>query len=243
MLELVRSGMAKVHIADIATLSSKTVQLSTGEFLSTDALIAATGWEHVPSIKFLPEGIERDLGIPYLSTEPDPAIEEADKEIFQRFPRLAEQPIINPDLKKMSDVEETRQPFRLYRFTVPPSDKFGRSITFHGMLHAPSHCLWSEIQGLWAVAYLTGRMQLPSEADRARDALLVSRWLVWRYPAGYGRQVPDYAMDSLPRLDQLMRDLGLDPRRKKGTFSEMFSPYRPWDYKGIVDEWRAKQTV
>lgn len=37
----------------------------------------------------------------------------------------------------------------------------------------------------------------------------------------------------------LLRDLGLNDLRKGGTWwKEMFTPHRPSDYKGIVEEWK-----
>lgn len=34
-----------------------------------------------------------------------------------------------------------------------------------------------------------------------------------------------------------MRDLGLNPRRKKTVFEEWFVPYRPQDYRGLLQEY------
>lgn len=34
-----------------------------------------------------------------------------------------------------------------------------------------------------------------------------------------------------------MRDLGLNPRRKKTFFEEWFIPYRPQDYRGLIQEY------
>lgn len=38
-----------------------------------------------------------------------------------------------------------------------------------------------------------------------------------------------------------MRDLGLNPHRKKGWYKELFEAYNPRDYKGVVEEWMAKE--
>ena len=34
-----------------------------------------------------------------------------------------------------------------------------------------------------------------------------------------------------------MKDLGLNPRRKKTFFEEWFIPYRPQDYRGLIQEY------
>lgn len=36
-----------------------------------------------------------------------------------------------------------------------------------------------------------------------------------------------------------MRDLGLDPRGKSSLFEEWFDPYRPRDYRGLIQEYLA----
>ena len=40
----------------------------------------------------------------------------------------------------------------------------------------------------------------------------------------------------------LMRDLGLNDLRKKNVLAEYLSPYRPRDYKGVLDEWSASRS-
>ena len=37
-------------------------------------------------------------------------------------------------------------------------------------------------------------------------------------------------------IDTLARDLGVKVNRKSNPFSEMFLPYRPSDYRGLVGE-------
>lgn len=238
----IRSGIVSVHLSDVERLSANTVHLATGNSLEADGVIFATGWEHVPKIKFLPEGIEHDLGLPYSLAESDAPtlVTEADQEVFSRFPTLANQPVINSKLKIRTTAEKYSHPYRLYRFTCPPSDQFDRSIVFIGILHSASHCVLSQIQSLWAIAYMAGDLKLESEVDRAREAMLASRWLFWRYPVGYSGRVPDYALDSMPHFDLLLRDLGLNSRRKSGFLAEWFTPYNPPDYKDIVQEWRTK---
>lgn len=57
-----------------------------------------------------------------------------------------------------------------------------------------------------------------------------------------GCYVPDFVFDSLPYFDMLLTDLGLKCHRKQGAVAEIFSPYGPADYKGLVGEWMAKKT-
>jgi hypothetical protein len=46
--------------------------------------------------------------------------------------------------------------------------------------------------------------------------------------------------DSIPYVDTLLADLGLKTKRKGSAWKEMFEPYKPRDYKDIVQEWIEK---
>jgi hypothetical protein len=58
-----------------------------------------------------------------------------------------------------------------------------------------------------------------------------------RYPTGYGANLPDFVFDALPYIDLLLQDLGLKVNRKPGLWAEIFHPYSPRDFVGLVDEW------
>jgi hypothetical protein len=58
-----------------------------------------------------------------------------------------------------------------------------------------------------------------------------------RYPQGFGHTFPDFLIDGLPYIDLLLRDLELPYRRKNGRLRELFEPYGPKDYKGLVEDW------
>jgi hypothetical protein len=116
--DVVKDSKTRVHVADITSLDKKTVHLSNGKQLETDALVCCTGWKHTPPIKFLPEGL--DLGLPHRRSlsEPTDLILRADNEILERFPRLKDQPKPNPKYKPLNDAETTakheQEPYRLY---------------------------------------------------------------------------------------------------------------------------------
>jgi hypothetical protein len=265
--ELVRRGGVHVHIADIERLSHHTVHLSDGTELRTDALCCVTGWKVVPPLKFLPEGIDVDLGLPH-----DPAAkpilpkEEAlwtvdsianiDAGILNRFPRLRDQPTKS---KAMAKEEETT-PFTLYRFIVPPSSSLmqRRDIAFAGLVMNFEVLIMAEVQALWIAAYFggvqlgdiaaasvdcvakDGERNAAAMARIRRDTLLHTRFGRWRYPAGYGRRYPDFVFDAMPYLDLLLRELGLRRWRKKGMLAELLEPYGPEDYRNLVAEFREK---
>lgn len=179
--DLIRNGTVSIHIADVTKLSPKTVHLSNGTKLATEALCCVTGWKHVPPVKFLPEGIDKELGLPHFpgggDAEPlftDEMVARADEEILSRFPRLRDQPVINNRYKPMTDTEglstgdgQSPQPARLtpwtlYRFMVPPSSRFliTRDIAFIGYFSSFSSGLSLYPQALWISAFLDDKLPL-----------------------------------------------------------------------------------
>lgn len=62
--ELVRTGWIVVHHADIASLGETTARLSDGRSLKADAVVCCTGWKCTPPIKFKPDGISEEIGLP-----------------------------------------------------------------------------------------------------------------------------------------------------------------------------------
>ena len=250
----VRDGTIKVHVTDIKRLSPKTVHLTNGETLHADALICSTGWKHRPSIKFLPEGLEKQLGLPYRSTSTDdPLAEKADNEILQRFPKLATQPIVNKHYKALDgegSPESLNRSFQAYRFMVPPAFINDRSIAYTGMISSIHTTSAAQAQALWVTAYFSGHLPRTEtssmkgsatfDKEKVRwEAVLHNRFGKWRYPGGYGKRFPDIVFDGVPYIDMLLRDMGLNHRRKSSRWSELFHPYGPQDYVGLVGEWKA----
>ncbi|KAI0534927.1 hypothetical protein GGR58DRAFT_480880 [Xylaria digitata] len=259
ILELVKSDMVDVYIGEVSHLSPGKVHLMDSTEFASDVFIANTGWKHVPPIKFLPEGIEKELGIPHrladdastndLGDQQD-LLQRADEEILERFPRLKHQPVWNKDYKPLTD-QKALTPFVLHRFIVPPSSRFlhNRDIAFAGVMSNFSNNMTAHISGLWISAYFQGKLTInPAAAvgDEAAltklqyDTMLLNRWGKWRYPTDWGHKAPSFIFDAVPYLDLLQRDLGLNPHRKKGWFAEITDPYGPEDYQDITDEWLKK---
>lgn len=237
-----------IHIADITRLSSKAVHLSTGETLATDGLVCCTGWRNKPPFEVLPPGADADIGLPSQTTQYDELARKADTEIARQFPMLAHRP--TGSLEQIARTEGSTGPFRLWRFIAPPTEKFDRSIIFLGLLTTPHFCISAELQSLWSVAYLTGKLVLDKktpeerarsgvsyEEDRLWETVSMTQFSMWRSPAGHGYRYPDWVFDQMPYHDMLLRDLGLKFRRKSNFLKEWFAPYTPSDYKGIVREW------
>ncbi|RDL37459.1 Uncharacterized protein BP5553_04892 [Venustampulla echinocandica] len=277
--ELVKRGNVKVHVADITQLSKGKVHLSSDEILDTDALILATGWKRTTSIKFLPPGLEAQLGLPSSKSNSNSKAEQAsltaraDAEILSRYPRLKDQPEPNKMFKPLSSAdpaiqnEESLSALNLYRFMVPTDAELlaAHDIAFAGNLMTITTSIVAQTQALWITAYFDGKVSpLASSASilaanptsQATDAAtepakqiasvrysarLHNRFGKWRTPGGFGATIPDFAFDAMPYLDMLLVDLGLRSRRKAGFLKEVFEPYGPEDYVGIVKEWVNRQ--
>ncbi|KAK8102245.1 hypothetical protein PG984_015391 [Apiospora sp. TS-2023a] len=190
--DLVRDGTVSVHIADIDRLSSHTVHLSDGKSFRTDAFMSTTGWKHVPPMKFLPAGIEKELGVPSLTPNHDneddaklvwnsDAVRAADEEILARFPRLKDQPVQNKTFTPMADAPGMSTsdpvaapsnsapvtPYHLYRFMVPASDRLLRSrdLAFVGMTTNITFAPIAHLQSLWIYAYFQDKLPLNASLE------------------------------------------------------------------------------
>ncbi|KAF2090946.1 dimethylaniline monooxygenase (N-oxide forming) [Saccharata proteae CBS 121410] len=249
--DLVKQGTIRVHVADIDGLSEKKVYLSNGDELDADAIVCATGWKSRPPINFLPAGIDQDLGLPHHSLESSKMILEADEAIQKQFPSLSlkHQPknaatVNSPDIDDSIPPEqpnEPNQPFRLYRFIVPPSTFSSRTLAFAGMLTNITTAVCAQTQALWISAYFDGKLdRYPASPDDLRwQTSLHTQFGRWRSPCGY-RDVPDFVFDALPYVDMLLNDLAIENKRKGGWWKERFEPYGPEDYRDVLVEWRRR---
>ncbi|KAK0650927.1 putative FAD-containing monooxygenase MymA [Lasiodiplodia hormozganensis] len=235
--DFVRNGAIRVHVADVTRLSEKTVHLSNGEELKADALLCATGWKACP-INFQPPGSAAELGLPYYSPVPDTLAQKADAAILERFPRLKDQP--NVTKSERGESEAPNQPFRLYRFIAPLSTLQKRNIAFAGMAMTISTSISAAIQGLWISAYFDGKLDRQPSENARWETMLHSQFGKWRYPCGYGSRLPDFVFDTVPYIDMLLRDVGLEGHRKKTKFAEITEPYGPEDYRDLPSEWVQK---
>ncbi|RJE25980.1 Flavin-binding monooxygenase [Aspergillus sclerotialis] len=227
--DLVKQGKIRVHIANITHLTPGQVHLSTGKSLNSDAIICATGWKKAPSFQFS----NWDARICRSDTDMDKLAKAADDEILSRFPILKSQPPLRGERKPS-------MPIRLYHFMVPPALWEDQTLAFAGMISSVSTSICASLQGLWISAYFDGKLdRSPNEAQVVQEAVINSQWGRWRYPCGYGGDVADFAFDAIPYFDVLLRDLGLKNHRKASPMAEITDPYKPWDYKDVVEEWIA----
>lgn len=218
------------------------ISFTDGTQLETDALIAITGWQLVPKIKYKPEGIDADLGVPSSTyTVEQEAFwtnmdQKADHEILNRFPYLR-----NPPKAKLP-FKQSVTPFRLYRGIAPPrpTAEGDHSLAFMKMVHCTATLVLAETQALWSFAYLNNQL-LIDRSDVYWSTALTSRFGKHRYPWGFSSWWPEFVFDAVPYADMLLTDLGLRRWRKDSWKKEIFEGYTIHDYKGINDEWAKLQ--
>jgi cation diffusion facilitator CzcD-associated flavoprotein CzcO len=123
--------------------------------------------------------------------------------------------------------------FYLYRHMLHPDLPnlifIGRTSTFLNIL---TYCL----QARWLAELIAGRFGLPG-----REAMLaeIAQLKVWKrgwmpFSAARGARLQ---LHMLYYHDELLRDFGANPLRKRGIFAplkELFVPYQPSDYQAIV---------
>lgn len=247
-----------VRREDIAHLSDHQIHLADGTELSVDALIASTGFSGKPTISFSPKSIHSDLGVPSSDYDQSQRFfwselnNEADLAIGTQFPRLLRGPFKAPDsdtpqpFNPGMTAEVSYTPWRLYRGIAPPglTAAGDHSLVFIGMISNSATAIRLEVQCLWALAYLNGKLSSIdkniSEKKVFRETALFQRFTQHRAPYGHGAFYPDLIFEQIPYLDVLLNDLGLETRRKKNVFRELFEPYSQLDYQNIVLDWVRK---
>ena len=253
----VRSGQIQIHIADVDCFTAGTVHLSNGVEIQTDAFVCATGWKFKPSLSFV--GVsDEELGLPLNQVSAPDIQREVDEEIYEKFPILRDQPIRNSDSRELRGIPaQPAEPYRLYRFTVPPSLAHTRSIAFAGALHNVMTCMTAQTQALWITAYFDDRidnLHFSDDADKIQQELKTIKYETFlhtqfskrRTPFGMTARHPAFSTDSLAFVDLLLKDLGLDFRRNRNWYKRLFQAYTAKDYVGLVDEWlegKGKQKI
>lgn len=127
--------------------------------------------------------------------------------------------------------------FYLYRHMLHPDLP---NLVFVGRASTFTSVLTYTLQARWLAEAIAGRIALPG-----RDAMLaeISRLQDWKrawmpFSAGRGARL---LLHMLHYHDELLRDFGANPLRKRGILAplkELLVPYQPSDYRAIVaDDW------
>ncbi|CAG7852970.1 SubName: Full=Related to dimethylaniline monooxygenase {ECO:0000313/EMBL:CCA70769.1} [Serendipita indica DSM 11827] len=238
LIKKIRAGDGiSIHRAEIVKLSGRTIHLHDGSSLQTDALVYATGYSIHHPIFSQKDSFE--LGLPVRISQiptiapdaswPTQDMLDADKEVLERFPRLRDPPI------QPKSPEWTQ--YWLYRFIVPFPllQRNDRSLAFVGYLGGGTLSLVADVSALWAVAWLSGRLEIkrPYE-EMVQECDLLNAFLKRRC-INASQAVPYMPFEGLTLMKQMLDELGLEPPNLG-----VWRPHFPKAYKGITETWLAK---
>jgi Predicted flavoprotein involved in K+ transport len=129
-------------------------------------------------------------------------------------------------------LESENDGVQLYRHVIHPRlPRIGFAGFNHGFMHVPS----AEIGALWLAALWRGELTLPPVEEMERD---VDHVRAWKRKNIHFEPSRSCAINTRFQqyLDIMLSDLGQSPYRKlPNLFAEIFAPYRPADYAGVVD--------
>ncbi len=120
----------------------------------------------------------------------------------------------------------------LYRHIIHPDITnmafIGRAATF-------SNSLTSHLASAWLVHLLKGKIQLPDREQMLSEIENIKKWKQSFMPAISSRATV-IKLHMVNFHDELLRDMAINPYRKKNPFLEWFSDYRPADYREVLSE-------
>ncbi|KAK2596505.1 hypothetical protein N8I77_013392 [Diaporthe amygdali] len=253
------SGSCTVHRTEIEHLGDgNTIRLRSGDEVTTDCLLLCTGFDK--SYQPFSQKLQRQCD---LAPDPDPHEAArwakldvaAEKTVDEMFPVLRRPPqslipAASDSSNKYGRGGQTKGkdgsktllhhgPNRHYRRLISPSlaSQGDRSVIFPGFIHSIYTPLVSEVQALWGVAFLLDMLELPARGAMEDEVALWHAWSRKRYPT-QGRKHAYSIYDFLSYIDILLKDLGINTRRRLNPLAHLLVPARPRDFRGLLEEFR-----
>ncbi|KAF3920249.1 hypothetical protein AA313_de0207714 [Arthrobotrys entomopaga] len=240
--DYVRDGTIEVIRDTIESVQGDFVTLKSRYRFPTDAVILATGFRaRIPFFEEDPK-LEMQLGLPCPShnyTEEyirkwNTLEAEADEKVFALNPLLKEAPVA-------SNAPPHFGPFRLYHWTVP-TEFADDSIAIMGAHMVTGTIHYAIVKSAWTVAYMTGKLQLPSKEEMEKAAAYELRFSQICY-LGQGNSFPLTVADWTSILSMLLKELGFSGKLKKTWFAEIFQRITCKDIVGITREWISQNRI
>lgn len=224
----------RVYVADINELQRGVIKLDNGQEVIADAILCGTGW--VPSLNFFDKDLLSKLGIPQpVDDLPldqarmwDSLQKDADREVLERFPILANPP-------QHYHAPATHTPYRLYNGIGPLEDN---TIAFVGHVRVANYFHLAESQAIWATAFLDGKINLPPLEQRRKEVALFVAWCRRRYLSN-GDRGHWMSAEQTVYFDRLFQGLGLSSYRKFWLW-DSFVPASAKDLHRVRAEYIAK---
>lgn len=231
-----------IYREDIDHLSSTAIILASGEEIKTDAILCGTGFKE--TFPFFTKEQCIDLGLPHtISDEPTEIEKEwatleatATTKILKQMPRLATPP--TPP-KSLGDLAEKISPYRLYNCIIPLSDIPSPSLAFTGFANIPNMFACSEINAIYAIAYLDGHLTLPSEELLREKVAYAVAYMRLRCPT-YGLKGNFWNFDLFPYVDGVLGEVGLGSYKKGGWWEGLTGTFLIGDLRGLKDDYLEK---
>lgn len=264
--DFIRNGTIAVENAEITSLNNeRQVHLSNGNVIEADTVVTCTGWKNTSTINYEPPEVATELGLSGrtgLSIHRKDGDEDDDgrlmamarKEVLRQSPELSSKPIraLSPswDIKAQAKQRDSThiakaECLRLYHYIVPPSERIlqHRNLVFIGMHQSIHTVMVAQAQALWATAFFQNR--IPSLASQSTSQVKYQTFLESEYEqmrrpregAGSGGKYLDLVFDTVPYVDSLLEDVGVQMKRKASWWRDIWEPYTLRNYEGIVQEW------
>ncbi|KAK4257478.1 hypothetical protein QN277_007059 [Acacia crassicarpa] len=97
-----------------------------------------------------------------------------------------------------------------------------------GFAEGMSNLLSFELRCKWLASFLDGNIELPSVREMEKEAKIWEDSMKLYGGSNYWKSCITNC--NIWYNDQICKDMGCNPRRKKGPFAELFLPYGPNDY-------------
>ncbi|KAK6515276.1 hypothetical protein TWF506_007620 [Arthrobotrys conoides] len=237
LYDRIRSKQIEVIRETITSLEGTNITLVSGESFTTDAVIFATGFK--TTIQFFSEDLSMRIGLPSTKYTEEYLGKwghleaEADKRVYKANPVLLSAP--KPPPYFLSDPAAGK--LRLYHHIIPTDPEFlDGSLVILGSFSAASTLQSAMILSLWAAVYMFGKMELPPQDEMEKVAAYEIRMHQIRSP-GMVNDLPWVSFDFVAFSTMMLKELGLNPWRKKGWYDELLQAYTCHDYGDLAKEW------